>query len=613
SFIDIEHQNIHSFFLNSLTPFSHNPNPNPIQQEPSVLPWFLHNPAAAAPRLHRSSTALVGPLWPLLQPPVLRCSAAQCSSDECSCARALLSISNLDMGENKIRRNSTLICVPIMDDSVDKMLVQARKAKDKGADLVEIRLDFLKNFNPNFDLEALIKSSCLPTLVTFRPTWEGGQYDGDESKRRSALCKAMELGANYIDVELKVADEFFESISGKKSTKTAIIVSSHNYQCTPSVEEIGNLVSRIQATGADIVKIATTATDITDCARILQVLTHPQVPIIGLVMGEKGLISRVLCAKFGGYLTFGTLEEGAVSAPGQPTITTLLDLYNFRHIGLDTKIFGIIGNPVGHSKSPLMFNAAFKSDGFDGIYVPLLVENVPNFLLTYSSPDFIGYSVTIPHKMAGLECCEEVDPIAKAIGAINCLVRRPSDGKLAGYNFDYMGAIEAIEEGLQDGGSIAPISPLAGKLCVVIGAGGAGKALAYGGKAKGARVVVANRTLESAADLANKVGGKAISLDELDDFAPEEGMVLVNTTSVGMKPKTNETPISKKALKHYALVFDAVYTPKLTRLLRESQESGAIIVYGTEMLLNQAFKQYEQFTGLPAPKELMREVLSKST
>ncbi|XP_010674966.2 bifunctional 3-dehydroquinate dehydratase/shikimate dehydrogenase, chloroplastic [Beta vulgaris subsp. vulgaris] len=516
------------------------------------------------------------------------------------------------MGEN-IRRNSTLICVPIMDDTVDQMLIQAKKAKEQGADLVELRLDFLKNFNPNYDLEILIKNSCLPTLVTFRPTWEGGQYDGDESKRRSALRKAMELGADYVDVELKVAEEFFDSIGGKKPTKTAIIVSSHNYQSTPSVEEIGDLVSRIQATGADIVKIATTARDITDCARILQVLTHSQVPIIGLVMGERGLISRILCAKFGGYLTFGTLEKGAVSAPGQPTIRDLLDLYNFRLIGPDTKVFGIIGNPVGHSKSPHMYNPAFKAVGFNGIYVPLLVDSVPNFLKTYSSPDFVGYSVTIPHKMAALECSEEVDPIAKAIEAVNCLVRKPSDGKLAGYNFDYVGAIEAIEEGLQDGGSSAPVSPLAGKVFVVVGAGGAGKALAYGAKAKGAKVVIANRTLENAANLSSKVGGKAISLTELDDFAPEEGMILANTTSVGMKPNTNETPISKRALKNYALVFDAVYVPKLTRLLKEAQESGCIIIYGTEMLVNQAFGQYQQFTGLPAPKELMREALAKST
>ncbi|XP_057960848.1 bifunctional 3-dehydroquinate dehydratase/shikimate dehydrogenase, chloroplastic-like [Malania oleifera] len=513
------------------------------------------------------------------------------------------------------RRNSTLICAPVMAESVDQMLVLTQKAKELGADLVEFRLDYLKNFSPRRDLEILIKQSALPTLITYRPKWEGGQYDGDEQKRQEALRLAMELGADFIDVELQVAQEFYNSIQGKKPGKVKIIVSSHNYQNTPSVEDIGNLVARIQATGADIVKIATTALDITDSARIFEVLVHSQVPTIGLVMGEKGLISRILCAKFGGFLTFGTLEAGVISAPGQPTVKDLLDLYNFRQIGPDTKVHGVIGNPIGHSKSPHLYNPSFKSAGFNGIYLPLLVDSVPNFLNTYSSPDFVGYSYTIPHKEAGLKCCDEIDPIAQAIGAISCMIRRPNDGKLIGYNVDYLGAIAAIEEGLRASTSTNHVSssPLAGKLFVVIGAGGAGKALAYGGYEKGARVVVANRTYEKAKELASKVGGKAITLAELDNFYPEDGMILANTTSVGMKPKTDATPISKKVLSHYSLVFDAIYTPKWTRLLQEAKESGAAVVFGTEMFINQAFVQFQKFTGLPAPKELIREILARNT
>ncbi|KAK6911476.1 Shikimate dehydrogenase substrate binding, N-terminal [Dillenia turbinata] len=495
--------------------------------------------------------------------------------------------SDLQIGSQS-RRNSTLICAPLIAESVDRMLIQMRKAKELGADLVEVRVDYLKNFSPSQDLEILIKQCPLPTLITFRPKWEGGQYDGDEGRRQDALRKAMELGADYIDVELKVAPEFFSSIHGKKPEKVKIIVSSHNYENTPSTEEIGSLVARIQATGADIVKIATTATDITDSARIFQVLVHSQVPMIGLVMGERGLISRVLSAKYGGYLTFGTVEAGDASAPGQPTINELLDLYNFRSIGADTKVHGVIGKPIGHSKSPHLYNAAFKSVGFNGIYLPLLVDSVANFLNTYSSPDFVGYS---------------------------CMIKRPNDGKLMGYNVDYLGAIAAIEEGLRGANGATPAagSPLKGKLFVVMGAGGAGKALAYGGADKGARVIVANRTYAKAVDLAKRVGGKPMHLAELADFHPEDGMILVNTTSVGMKPNVDQTPIPKKALSRYSLVFDAVYTPKLTRLLREAQEVGAITVYGTEMFLNQAFVQFEKFTGLPAPKELIREVLARNT
>ncbi|XP_029125827.1 bifunctional 3-dehydroquinate dehydratase/shikimate dehydrogenase, chloroplastic [Cajanus cajan] len=387
-----------------------------------------------------------------------------------------------------------------------------------------------------------------------------------------------------------------------------MIVSSHNLENTPSVEEIGNLAATIQASGADVVKIVTTALDITDCARLFQVLVHSQVPMIGIAMGEKGFMSRVLCAKFGGFLTFGSIE----GAPGQPSITELLDLYNFRHIGVATKVHGVIGKPISHSKSPHLYNAAFKSVGFDGVYLPLLVDNVSDFLNTCSSPDFVGYSYTIPHKLDGLRCCDEVDPIAKAIGAISCMIKRPNDGKLIGYNVDYLGAIAAIEEQLKDSIS-GSRSPLYGKLFVVMGAGGAGKALAYGGKEKGARIVVANRTYAKAKELASKVGGKTIPLSELEKFHPEEGMILANATSVGMKPNIDDTPIPKVALKHYSLVFDAVYTPKLTRLLRESQEAGAAIVYGTEMFINQAFVQFERFTKLPAPKQLMRDVLARNT
>uniref|UniRef100_A0A7N1A3W7 Shikimate dehydrogenase n=1 Tax=Kalanchoe fedtschenkoi TaxID=63787 RepID=A0A7N1A3W7_KALFE len=513
----------------------------------------------------------------------------------------------------RVSRNSTLICVPTIAGSVDEMLVDMQKAKLSGADLVEIRLDCLKSFSPRQDLDSLIGGCPLPTLLTYRPKWEGGQYDGDETTRLETLRLAMDLGADYVDVELQVAHEFNNSIQGKKPDGFKLIVSSHNYQNTPSVEDLGNLVAQIQATGADIVKIATTAVDISDVARIFQITVHSQVPIIGLVMGERGLISRVLCPKFGGYLTFGTLEAGVVSAPGQPTIKDLLDLYNFRFIGPDTKVFGIIGKPVGHSKSPILYNGAFKSVGFNGVYVHLLVDDVPSFLQTYSSTDFAGFSVTIPHKEASVRCCDAVDPIAKEIGAVNCVIRNPSDGKIHGYNSDYVGAISSIENGLRglvnfDNGAD---SPLANKLFVVIGAGGAGKALAYGAKAKGARIVIANRTYERAKEVADIVGGHAISLAELDNFCPENGMVLANTTSIGMQPKVDETPISKDVLGCYALVFDAVYTPKITRLLREAEEAGAKTVSGLEMFIGQAYEQYERFTGLPAPKELFRQILSK--
>ncbi|KAJ3681077.1 hypothetical protein LUZ60_015566 [Juncus effusus] len=513
--------------------------------------------------------------------------------------------------------SKTLLCVPSMAKTAEEMAGDMTAAAEVGADVVELRLDYLSSFKPRSDLERLLANRPLPTLVTYRPKWEGGEYNGDDDSRLKALLIAMELGAEFIDIELKVAEKFVKLISGKKPEKFKLIISAHNYENTPSVEDLGNLVANIQALGADVVKIATTAVDISDVSRMFQLIVRcqeKQVPIIGLVMKERGVISRLICPKFGGFLTFGSFTNGRESASGQPTVSDLINIYRIKELGSDTKVFGIIGNPVGHSKSPNLHNEAFKSVGFNAVYVPFLVDDLKSFLDTYSSPDFAGFSCTIPHKEAAVVCCDEVDPIAKAIGAVNTIIRRTSDGKLIGYNTDYVGAISAIEDGIA-GYRVknASVSPLAGRLFVVIGAGGAGKALAYGAKEKGAKVVIANRTFGRAQELANLIGGHALTLAELENYHPDDNMILANTTSIGMHPNVNDTPLSKEALKSYSVVFDAVYTPKVTRLLRESGECGANVVSGLEMFIRQAMGQFELFTGLAAPESLMREIVMKNT
>ncbi|CAD6269930.1 unnamed protein product [Miscanthus lutarioriparius] len=525
-----------------------------------------------------------------------------------------MSVSAVTPAAAAVARPRTMVCVPATARAPREMAEELAAAAALGADVAELRLDCLVGFAPRRDLPVILaKPRPLPALVTYRPKWEGGEYEGDDESRFEALLLAMELGAEYVDVELKVADKFMKLISGRKPDNCKLIVSSHNYESTPSSEELANLVAQIQATGADIVKIATTATEIVDVAKMFQILVHcqeKQVPIIGLVMNDRGFISRVLCPKYGGFLTFGSLKKGKESAPAQPTAAELINLYNIRQIGPDTKVFGIIGKPVGHSKSPILHNEAFRSVGFNAVYVPFLVDDLAKFLNTYSSPDFAGFSCTIPHKEAAVRCCDEVDPIARAIGAVNTIVRRP-DGKLVGYNTDYVGAISAIEDGIRASEQTDPdTSPLAGRLFVVIGAGGAGKALAYGAKEKGARVVIANRTFARAQELANLIGAPALTLADLENYHPEEGMILANTTAIGMHPNVNETPLSKQALKSYAVVFDAVYTPKETRLLREAAECGATVVSGLEMFIRQAMGQFEHFTGMPVDDYKFRAIAS---
>ncbi|CAL4906271.1 unnamed protein product [Urochloa decumbens] len=350
---------------------------------------------------------------------------------------------------------------------------------------------------------------------------------------------------------------------------------------------------------------------------MFQVLVHcqaKQVPIVGLVMKERGFISQVLCAKYGGYLTFAALEKGKESAPGQPTVADLINKYNIRQIGPDTKVIGIIGNPVSHSKSLTVQNQAFRSVGFNAVFLPFLSDDVVKFLKTFSLSEYAGFSCTMPHKETVVRCCDDLDPIARDIGAINTIVRRP-DGKLVGYNTDYVGAISAIEDAIRASQPIDPAtSPLARRLFVVIGAGGAAKAVAYGAKEKGARVVIANRTFARAQDLARLIGGTALTISELETYHPEDGMILANATSVGMYPNVNETPLSKEALSNYSIVFDAVYIPKETRLLREAAECGITAVNGLEMLSRLAVVQFELFTGgMPAPKRLIRDAFMTNT
>lgn len=340
----------------------------------------------------------------------------------------------------------THLCTSLVAITVEGMLAEAQEAVNNGADIVELRLDYLESFSPEEDLPGLLEQCPLPAIATYRPIWEGGKYDGPEAPRLAALRLAALCGAAYVDIELKVAPIFFAAKGGLPST-TKVIVSSHDYEKTGSSEELQALVERCHAVGADIVKFATMANDITDAHRVLSVLRRCPVPCIALAMGERGQITRLLAPKYGGFLTFGALSPDRSSAPGQPTLQQLSGLYNLKQQRQDTAVMGIVGNPVSHSRSPAIHNAALQQLGLNAVYVPLLVDDMAAFLRTFTDADWIGLSVTIPHKQAALDGADEVDPVAQQIGAVNTLVRQ-ADGRLKGYNTDWSAAIAAVERGL---------------------------------------------------------------------------------------------------------------------------------------------------------------------
>ncbi|XP_015575689.2 bifunctional 3-dehydroquinate dehydratase/shikimate dehydrogenase, chloroplastic isoform X2 [Ricinus communis] len=523
-------------------------------------------------------------------------------------------------------QNNLLVCTPLECETAGEMLSCMEKARGEGADLVELRVDSM-SFSHISQVEKLIKLRTLPAIVSFRSKTSKISSNGDSKKTcLQVLSLALDLDVEFVEMEYEVVTRsripclpsfkivlsqsaMAEYIYNRSSGK--LIVSSYVNGGKPSAEKLGNLIANLQSTGADVIKLVINVDYITDLAPVFKMLAHCQVPLIALAVGSRGLISQLLGPKFGGFLVYGSLRDKAV--PGMPTLFSLRHVYKLEYINSDTKVFGLISNPVGHSKGPILHNPAFRHTGYNGIYVPMQVDDIKEFFRTYTSTDFAGFSVGIPHKEAAVSCCDEVHPLAKSIGAVNTIVRRPTDGKLVGYNTDCEASITAIEDALRErrptNRGALDTSPLAGKTFVLIGAGGAGRALAFGASSRGARVVVFNRNFERAKSLANAVSGEALPYKALDRFQRENDMILANASAVGMEPNTHQSPVSKEALKSYELVFDAVYTPRNTRLLQEAKEVGAVVVSGVEMFIRQALGQFRLFTGGLAPEAFMRKLV----
>lgn len=270
-------------------------------------------------------------------------------------------------------------------------------------------------------------------------------------------------------------------------------------------------------------------------------------------------------------------------------------------ISAKTKLCIIIGDPVEHSLSPAMHNAAYKAlgiaDEFVFIAARVKIEDIGSVVKAVRTMHIRGLTCTIPHKTEVIPYLDEIDPIAQKIGAVNTVVN--DHGILKGYNTDWLGAVIPLEK----------ITNLSGKRVAIMGAGGAARAIVYGLVERGALVKIYNRSLQNAKDLAQEIGAQAGSLEELPEV--EDADIIINATSLGMKPHDAESPVPKKYVKEKHIVFDAVYVPHQTKLLREAKEKRATIVHGIEMLLHQGTAQFELYTNLHAPIEVMRNVLQE--
>ena len=454
-----------------------------------------------------------------------------------------------------------------------------------GADLVEWRLDTAIGLgaDPQTVIEA-IRQAPLPVLLTIRHRSENGNWTRTEAERFAWFAAADQAGATYVDVELA-------HDRGWRPATARLILSSHDFHGMG--HDCAGQIAEMERRGA-IAKIAVTAGDAADLDQVRSLLGARPGERIVLAMGEHGLPSRLLAGVWGGLLTFARLPDQEGSAPGQPTVTDLIGLYRLHEQRPGWRIFGVVGNPISHSLSPHLHNPCMAQVKADAVYVPFLVADLPRFWAACGTW-LAGLSVTIPHKETLLEIGDAnkewvIEEGPKRIGAANTLYRVDGGSpRLA--NTDEV----AISDRLEARGS------LAGKTLLCLGAGGVARAIAYVGWARGAHVVIANRTLDRAQALAarfpswgpNRPGARAVTFAEAADITYD---VLVNGTSVGMKDPAS-SPWPAALHRPGTVVFDTVYIPFETRLLREAQAAGATVIPGLEMFIGQAADQFRRFTG----------------
>ncbi|HJQ69161.1 MAG TPA: shikimate dehydrogenase [Blastocatellia bacterium] len=487
------------------------------------------------------------------------------------------------------------VCAVITEETTAAARARMREAA-QAADMIEIRLDYLRDFDftkPE-NLGSLLEDKPLPVIITCRSADEGGRQMIDDEIRLRLLVEGARRGADYCDIEAA----HYEQAARLAPDTSRLIVSHHNFRETPpNPYEIYDRLSRLPAA---VHKIVTQARGVSDTLSIFSLLKRAREDgrnLIAIAMGEPGVITRILGPAEGSYLTYGSLARGAESAPGQLTCRELKNTYRVDHLSRETAITGIIGRPVSQSASPAMHNAAFRECDLDFVYLPIEVDDLEQFFTRFVREEtrdidwrLRGLSVTIPHKTAVIPLLDEVDETAREVGAVNTVVAER--GRLKGYNTDVEGAIEPLER----------VCAIKGETFGVIGAGGAARAVVFGLQKRGARVTLFAR--DPARALAESAG---VEVHPIDDLESSNVRVIINTTPVGMRGRDeSSSPIGPEAFKGRLAAYDLVYNPLETKFLKDARAAGCLTISGIEMLVAQGARQFELWTAGEAPADLMR-------
>jgi 3-dehydroquinate dehydratase/shikimate dehydrogenase len=494
-----------------------------------------------------------------------------------------------------IRSRIGKVCVAIIGTTVAEMLEKA-SAATKETNFLEFRLDYLDK--PLLALPKLKQflgdHTAVTAVATCRRTQNGGRFEGTVAEELEVLLKAAGSGFHLVDLELESAEELKKpELQKLDDTGVALIVSHHDFRQTKDLEGI---FARIDPFKPEFVKIVPTARTLTDNVTLMQFLErmNDHSNIIGICMGDAGIISRVLGVRAGSAFTFAAATPGEETAPGQIAARTLLETYRIEQVDAATKIYGVAGSPIRSSLSPLMMNAAFRRETVNAVYLALQADKLADLLTLVNEIPIQGLSVTMPLKQEIMTHLERTDPLSAKIGACNTVLRA-QDGLLYGFNTDVAGVVAPLERRMS----------LRGAKVLVLGAGGAARAAVFGLRDKGAEVWILNRTPETAQKLAKQAGAKAIKKEAVAKTAFD---VIVNATPVGMAGNKAPQVLEAKDL-NAKLVFDLVYNPIETPLIAAARAKGIPVVAGVEMFVQQGARQFEIWTGKPAPEEEMLRVV----
>lgn len=497
--------------------------------------------------------------------------------------------------------NQGKICISICAETATELFEKIRLAEQR-ADVIEIRFDCLEPMQIGIVLDGL-PQTAKQFLLTFRPASQGGRREIDPVERTAFWNTAVE---RFKEQNI-IFDQEFSWRWPENRPDEMTVVSLHDFGTPRSDLEI--FYAELSKLDCLALKLAQTADDAIDAIPLWKLLERAVAEsrnLIPIAMGEAGKWTRILGLAHGAYMTYAALDEGSVTAPGQITAKDMIEVFGVKDLNRNTEVYGIIAGDTSYSMSPFIHNPAFRAAGMNRVFVPLQVKDVAEFIRRMVRLEtrefdlnFRGFSVTNPHKQAIIAYLDEIDDMATAIGAVNTV--RIDGQKLVGFNTDAPGFILPLTQKFGD---------IKGARVALFGAGGAARACIYAMKEAGAEVTVFARDETRAKKLAEAFGCRSSSLPATRQSLQAD--ILVNATPVGTKGRFESEAIVKgDQMKGVKLVYDLIYNPEETLLIREGRASGCETLGGLDMLIGQAVRQFEIWTGHAPSLDVMLSAARK--